>query len=247
MLFVVGCAATLSISVGQWRGECGWRQTPIPNFRPAPLPPETPASYNTKIFLQNSQWVASTASELKSNLQMFSTFLAMDNDDPIQSKLIPSVWLLMFIIYLSKVFLWPLIYQQCWFNSDSFVNLQFSVCDNWLNYLISDGRKLIIWLPWINKTLLFQYQVSGDVVSEKQNKIFFFDKRGKDQNMKSVLANNHKWVQLYTYTVSLMTLIDEMHLNILWQLVRSWRQGCPSWLTSFWLFPQSPWVQKAWH
>ena len=125
------------------------------------------------------------------------------------------------------------------------LNLQFSVCDNLLNYLISDGRKLIIWLPWINKTLLFQYQVSGDVVSEKQNKIFFFDKRGKDQNMKSVLANNHKWVQLYTYTVSLMTLIDEVHLNILWQLVSSWRQGCPSWLTSFWLFPQSPWVQKA--
>ena len=68
---------------------------------------------------------------------------------------------------------------------------------------------------------MFQYQVSGDVVSEKQNKIFFFDKRGKDQNMKSALANNHKWVQLDTYTVSLLTIIDEMHLNIFCQLVRS--------------------------
>ena len=110
-------AATLSISVGQWRGECGWRQTPIPNFRPAPLPPKTPASY-TKIFSQNSQWVA-TVSELKSNLQMFSTFLAMDDVAPIQSKLIPSTRPLMYIIYISKVlivlwiysFLWPLIYQ----------------------------------------------------------------------------------------------------------------------------------------
>ena len=152
---------------------------------------------------------------------------------------------------------------------DSFVNLQFSVAFDISIVLIQlrqfcEFTVFCLWqlielfdLRWEETYYLIALIKQDFVVSvssfwwccirKKQNKIFFFDKSGKDQNMKSVLANNHKWVQLYTYTVSLMTLIDEMHLNILWQLVRIWRQGCPSWLTSFWLFPQSPWVQKAWH
>ena len=32
MLFFGALGATLSIFPGQWRGECGWRQVPIPNF-----------------------------------------------------------------------------------------------------------------------------------------------------------------------------------------------------------------------